>query len=74
MQIEHNPNEKRPPKWFWKAAWAVVALFWLLLWTEGFEWTNLAIGGITGIVLTAWAMEKTGGETPESWRTKPPRR
>ncbi|WP_421565569.1 hypothetical protein [Ochrobactrum sp. EDr1-4] len=73
-QIDHIPNEKRPPKWIWKAAWAVVALFWLLQWRDGFDWENIALGGITIGVLVAWAMEKTGGETPESWRSKPRRR
>ncbi|QMV26324.1 hypothetical protein GRI33_05040 [Brucella sp. BO3] len=72
-QIDHIPGEKRPPKWIWKAAWAVVALFWLLQWREGVEWNSLALGVITGIVLALWAMEKTGGETPASWRSKTPR-
>lgn len=71
--IEHIPNEKRPPKWIWKAAWAVVALFWVLQWRDGFDWENIALGGITVGILVAWAMERTGGEVPASWRSKPPR-
>lgn len=73
-QIDHIPNEKRPPKWIWKAAWAVVALFWLLQWRDGFDWENIALGVITGIVLVSWVAETAGLEVPESWRSKPPRR
>lgn len=73
-QIDHIPNEKRPPKWIWKAAWAVVALFWLLQWSEGFDWQNLALGGITGMLLVGWVAETAGLEVPSSWRSKTPRR
>lgn len=70
MQIEHNPNEKRPPKWLWKAIFAFVAFFWALQYPDGYDWGNLAVGLITGLFLGMWAMEKTGGEIPESWRSK----
>lgn len=74
MQIEHNPNEKRPPKWFWKAAFAFLAVFWLLFLLDGIEWPQVMLGVGTGALIAGWAMEKTGGETPASWRRKPPRR
>lgn len=72
--IEHNPHERREPKWLWKAAWAVVAVFWLLQFRNGFVWDQIALGAITAGVLVSWAMEKTGGEVPASWRSNPPRR
>ena len=71
--IEHIPNEKRPPKWIWKAAWIVVALFWVLQWRDGFEWENIALGAITGIVLVSWVADTAGLDVPASWRSKPPR-
>lgn len=74
MQIEHNPNEKRPPKWFWKAAFAVIAIFWLLHWGEEMNWPQIMLGLGTGIILMGWVMEITGGEIPKSWRSKTPRR
>ena len=72
--IEHIPNERRDPKWLWKAAWLIVALFWLLQLRHGFNWDSLALGGITGMVLVAWSMQKTGGEVPASWRKSARRR
>lgn len=72
--IDHNPKERREPKWLWKVAWAVVAVFWLLQIKDGFVWDQIALGAITGCILALWAMEKTGGEVPASWRSKPPRR
>lgn len=71
--IEHNPHERREPRWLWKAVWAVIAIFWLLQIPDGFVWDQIALGAITGLCLAGWAMEKTGGEIPESWRRKPPR-
>ena len=73
-EIEHIPNEKRPPKWLWKAAFAFVAFFWLLQYRDGYEWGSLSVGLITGLFLGLWAMEMTGGEIPSSWRSKTPRR
>lgn len=73
--IDHNPHERREPKWLWKAMWAFVAVLWVLqiLSKDPIEWDSLFLGGITFGVLALWAMEKTGGEVPESWR-KPTRR
>jgi len=72
--IEHNPDERREPKWLWKAAFAFVAFFWLLQWNDGFQWDQIALGGISGLLLGLWSMEKTGGEVPESWRKAARRR
>lgn len=72
--IEHNPHERREPKWLWKAAFAFVAFFWLLQWHDGFDWDNISLGVISGTVIALWAMEKTGGEVPESWRKAARRR
>lgn len=74
MQIEHNPNEKRPPKWIWKAGFAFIAALWVIQWaTDGFMWDQVLLGVGTGALIAGWAMEKTGGETPASWRSKSPR-
>lgn len=72
--IDHNPHERREPKWLWKAIFAFVALLWLVNLPKGYDWVQIALGGVTGLFLAAWAMEKTGGEVPESWRTKSARR
>lgn len=71
--IEHNPHEKRQPKWLWKAAWIVVFIFWGLQYVDGIHWDSLFVGGITGIVLVSWVADTAGLEVPESWRRKPPR-
>lgn len=72
--IEHIPNEKRPPKWIWKAAWVVVAIFWILQYFDGIQWDSLLVGLITGVVLVSWVADTAGLDVPESWRRKPPRR
>lgn len=72
--IEHIPGERREPKWLWKAAFVFVALFWLLQWSDGFEWDNIALGVITGLFIGLWGMEMTGGEVPASWRKATRRR
>lgn len=68
--IDHNPHERREPKWLWKAIFAFVAFFWVIHYPTGYEWTQVALGAITGLFLGLWAMEKTGGEVPSSWRVK----
>ncbi len=72
-QIDHIPNEKRPPKWLWKAAFAFIAAFWGLFWFDGYDWPQIMLGVGTGALIAGWAMEQTGGEVPASWRSKPPR-
>ncbi len=72
--IEHIPNDKRLPKWIWKAGFALIALLWAAQWyIDGFDWDQLMLGLGTGIVLMGWVMERTGGEIPASWRSKSPR-
>ena len=72
--IEHIPNEKRPPKWIWKAGFSVVAILWVLQAFDGFVWDQLMLGLGTGVLIGLWAMEVTGGNIPESWRRQLPRR
>lgn len=75
MEIDHNPNEKRPPRWFWWAVFAALALLWIVvILTEAVEWSQVALGLGTGALVAGWAMELTGGEVPSSWRSKTPRR
>lgn len=72
--IDHNPNERREPRWMWKAIFVGIAFLWIINYPKGYNWTQIALGGISGLFLAAWAMERTGGVVPESWRTKPTRR
>jgi hypothetical protein len=58
----------------WLASWAVIALLWLWYFAyRDFDRDSLALGGLTGIVLTIWAMEMTGNKVP-SWMVPPPRK
>ena len=72
--IEHNPHERREPKWLWKAIFAGLALFWLLFLDDDLAWDQIGLGILTGSFLGMWAMEKTGGEVPASWRKSSRRR
>jgi hypothetical protein len=75
MEIEHNPNEKRPTNAIWWALWPAIALLWLATWYFwGFDWHQLALGVGTGATLAGWAIDITGNKTPESWRGNPTRR
>ena len=75
MQIDHNPNERRPPRWFWWSIFAVIGVLWIGLFIKGgIEWSQIMLGIGTGGILAGWAMEMTGGVTPSSWRRKPPTR
>lgn len=72
--IEHNryelPNDTTPWRWYWLG----VAALWVWTLVDGaVDWNSAALGGITGMLLASWAIVKTGGKVPESWRTKPPR-
>lgn len=74
-QIDHDPNEFTDKRAGWWSTWLVVALAWAgYLYFHPFDWWSVAIGIGTGCMLTAWAMDMTGGKVPESWRSKPPRR
>lgn len=69
--IEHNPHEKRQPWWLWWVAWAFVGVLWLAqTLTDGFDWDQIALGGITGMFLVAWVADTAGLDIPESWRRK----
>jgi hypothetical protein len=72
--IDHNPNERRQPKWLWPIWCVALAVFWLLQIRHGFDWGQIVLGFGTGLTLGLWAMEVTGGEIPASWRSKTPRR
>ena len=57
----------------WLAVWTFIALGWIWYFAYGdFDRDALALGGLTGIVLTIWAMEMTGNKLP-SWMVPPPR-
>jgi hypothetical protein len=72
--IEHNPNEKRQPWWLWWVAWAFFAIGWAgILLTETVVWHHVVFAAGTGALITAWAFDIGGMETPASWRRKPPR-
>lgn len=72
--IDHNPNEKRPPWWFWWVVFGVFAVLWIgQIATQEMHWSQVFLALGTGGVIAAWAMELTGGEVPTSWRSKPPR-
>ncbi|MFI3905661.1 hypothetical protein [Ochrobactrum sp. S1502_03] len=72
--IDHDENEPkidRSPFPYW-AAFLVVGLVWAgYLYSFKFDWVPLALGGFTGIMLTAWAIEITGNKVPDSWKKKP---
>lgn len=73
--IEHNPHERRQPWWLWWVAFAVFGLLWVgTLLTETIIWPQVMLGVGSGALLTAWAMDMTGGEVPSSWRSKTTRR
>ena len=51
--IEHIPNEKRPPKWIWKAGFALVATLWAFQAFNGFDWPQIMLGIGTGVLLVS---------------------
>ena len=60
-EIDHEPREKRPTWTIWWIAWGIVAFFWIAVgYRFGFNWQQLALGFITGGLLTAWAITITG--------------
>ena len=68
--IDHIPNEKRPPWWLWWAVFGMLACLWLLQIDREVDWATVMLGIGTGVLVTAWSMEITGGEVPASWRSK----
>lgn len=72
--IEHIPNEKRPPKWIWKAGFSAVAILWILQARRGFDWDQIMLAFGTGVLFVSWVADRFGLDVPDSWRRKPPRR
>lgn len=71
MQIEHNPNEKRPTNTIWWVAWGLVVFSWIgYFYFNEPDWWPIALGGFSGLVLASWAIEITGNKVPDSWRGK----
>lgn len=69
--IEHNPHEKRQPWWLWWVAWAFIGVAWIgHAMTSEFSWTDVALGGWTGMMLVAWVADTAGLDVPASWRRK----
>lgn len=66
--IDHNPNERRETNTIWWVLWPVILASWaVLIYFDRVEWIS-AIGGLgTGCLLATWALEITGGKTPQSW-------
>lgn len=74
-QIDHNPNERRPPRWFWWPIIAIFAVLWVFTITGGsLGWGDMALAFTTGGLLGLWVMEKTGGEFLSSPRGPTKRR
>lgn len=73
MQIEHNPNEKRPTNTIWWVAWGIVALLWVGQYFSGFDWDQVFLGLGTGCLLATWAIETTGNKVPD-WMAPRPRK
>lgn len=68
--IEHSDNEHRPTNRIWWVSWGIVVLLWAAQLFEGVsDWSLVALGGYSGIVLTIWAIEITGNKVPTSWLT-----
>lgn len=71
MQIEHNPDEKRPANTVWWVIWPIIALLWVAqIYLHGWssiDWFQIALGGLTMGVLATWAIEITGNKVPASW-------
>lgn len=71
MQIDHDPDEKRPTNRIWWAAWAIVALLWVwYLYFFDPDWPSIGVGAFTMGILATWAIEITGNKVPDSWRGK----
>lgn len=73
--IEHNPHEHRETNAIFWIAWTLVVLAWVGTGAlYGFDWLQIGLGALTGLVLASWATEMTGNKVPESWRSQPRRR
>ncbi len=70
-QIEHDKNEPaidRSNTVWWSAL--VVVLFSTVTYflSQDPDWWAICLGLMAGVVLTGWAIEKTGNKIPDSWR------
>lgn len=75
IEIDHNPHEKRPTNTIWWVAWIGVALMWAwYFYFRELDWMALALGGTTGMILAAWAIDVTGNKVPSWMSGQPPRR
>lgn len=73
-EIDHNPHEKRPSNGVWWGAWTVVVIGWVwYLNYREFDRDAIALGALTGIVLTLWSLEMNGDNEPPSWMKGKPR-
>jgi formate/nitrite transporter FocA (FNT family) len=75
-QIDHDPNEFADKRAGWPSTWLVVGIAWVGSWYFDMikDWHSVLLGGLTGAILAAWAIDVTGGKVPDSWRSKTPRR
>lgn len=70
-QIEHDPHEPKVDRsnGIWWLSFIIIGLLWIGQWYfHGFDWGQIALGGGSGMILAAWAIEKTGNKIPDSWR------
>jgi hypothetical protein len=75
IEIDHNPHEQRPTNTIWWVGWTLIALLWVwYLYFFKFDWIPLALGGISGIALTCWAVTMTDNKVPSWMGGGPPRR
>lgn len=75
MQIDHDRNEPKiergPGPWRWLLFAMILAWAWYFYFIP-FSWPSIAIGFLTGGLLSLWAIEVTGNKVPDWWRSKPP--
>lgn len=72
--IEHDETEFSDKRAGWPSGFLLLAVIWAgNLYYFPFDWRSAALGGLTGLLVAAWAIDVTGGKVPKSWRTKPPR-
>ena len=64
-QIEHNPKERRETNTIWWVLAAILALQWAAyFYFHGFDLWSLALGFLSGGILTSWAIEISGNKWP----------
>lgn len=72
--LEHDNDEPKIDRKFpapWKLLFLILAVTWAgYLYAFKFDWTSIALGGFSGMVLALWAIEVTGNKVPDSWRSK----